>query len=85
VNYEKGIVTLISFLPQDFIGDTISIVVAPTSTNIVPIRNQILLIAQSKVQVIDDLSGNVVANVTSIETIGQTQSSVIPGGRLNNF
>jgi len=85
VNYEKGIVTLISFLPQDFIGDTISIVAAPTTTNIVPIRNQILLMAQSKVQVIDDLSGNVVANVTSIETIGQTQSSVIPGGRLNNF
>jgi hypothetical protein len=85
VNYESGIVEIIAFLPQDFIGDAISIITAPTTTNVVPIRNQILLMAQSKVQVIDDLSGNVVANVTSIETIGQTQSSVIPGGRLNNF
>jgi hypothetical protein len=41
--------------------------------------------AQSKIQVVDDLSGIVVAYVSSVETIGQTQTSVIPGGRLNNF
>ena len=85
VDYENGIITINSFLPQSYDGSAISIVVAPTSTNIVPIRNQILLMAQSKVQIIDDLSGIVVAYVSSVETIGQTQTSVIPGGRLNNF
>jgi hypothetical protein len=85
VDYENGIITINSFLPQSYDGNAISIVVAPTSTNIVPIRNQILLMAQSKIQVVDDLSGIVVAYVSSVETIGQTQTSVIPGGRLNNF
>lgn len=85
VNYEDGTVTLESFLPQSFSGSTLSIVAAPTTTNIVPIRNQILLMAQSKIEVIDDLSGIVVASASSVETIGQTQTSVIPGGRLNNF
>jgi hypothetical protein len=85
VDYENGIVTITSFLPQAYDGSTMSIVCSPTTTNIVPIRNQILLMAQSKIQVIDDLSGVVVASVASVETIGQTQTSVIPGGRLNNF
>jgi len=85
VDYENGIVTITSFLPQSYDGSTMSIVCSPTTTNIVPIRNQILLMAQSKIQVIDDLSGVVVASVASVETIGQTQTSVIPGGRLNNF
>ena len=85
VDYEKGIITISAFLPQAFDGAAMSIVCLPTDTNIVPIRNQILLMAQSTVKVVDDLSGVVVASIASVETIGQTQTSVIPGGRLNNF
>jgi hypothetical protein len=85
VDYEKGVVTISAFLPQAFIGNTLSIVCSPTDTNIVPIRNQILLMAQSTVKVVDDLSNVVVASIVSVDTIGQTQTSVIPGGRLNNF
>jgi len=85
IDYEKGIVTITAFLPQAYEGSTLSIVSAPVTTNIVPIRNQILLMAQSKIQIIDDLSNVVVASIASVETIGQTQTSVIPGGRLNNF
>lgn len=85
VNYEQGVVTIPNFLPSEFTGDAMSIVCAPTSFNISPIRNQILLIDQSTIEVVDDITGIAVARVSNVETIGRTESSVVPGGRLNNF
>jgi hypothetical protein len=78
-------VTISSFVPDSSTGAEISIVVAPTNPNIVPIRNQILLMSQSVVNVIDDNTGKTVAVASNVDTIGQTATLLTPTGRLYNF
>jgi len=85
INYETGAVTISSFVPDSSTGAEISIVVAPTNPNIVPIRNQILLMSQSVVNVIDDNTGKTVAVASNVDTMGQTATLLTPTGRLYNF
>jgi hypothetical protein len=85
INYETGAVTISSFVPDSIMGTEISIVVAPTNPNIVPIRNQILLMSQSVVNVIDDNTGKTVAVASNVDTMGQTATLLTPTGRLYNF
>jgi hypothetical protein len=85
VDYDAGIVRLNSFQPSAFSGETMSIVVAPSSPNISPIRNQILLMSQCEVNMIDDVTGKTLATASNIETIGQTSTLLTPSGKLYTF
>ena len=85
IDYETGAVTISAFIPDSIAGTEISIVVSPNNPNIIPIRNQILLMSQSVVNVIDDNSGKTVAVASNVETIGQTATLLTPTGRLYNF
>ena len=85
VDYDNGIVQINNFLPSEVVGDQLSVVVAPLSPNIKPIRNQILLMSQSVVNIIDDATGKTVATASSIDTIGQTATILTPSIKLTNY
>ena len=85
VDYDNGIVQINNFLPSEVVGDQLSVVVAPLSPNIKPIRNQILLMSQSVVNIIDDSTGKTVATASSIDTIGQTATILTPSIKLTNY
>ena len=85
IDYDQGIVYINNFLPTDYTGDTVSVIAAPTSPNISPVRNQILLMAGSVVNIIDDSTGRTVATASSIDTVGQTATILTPSIKLTNF
>jgi len=85
INYDTGVVTIESFLPESYDSDAISVIAAPISPNITPVRNQILLMSQSEVNVVDDNTGLLLATATNIETIGQTATLLTPSLKLYNF
>jgi hypothetical protein len=85
IDYDAGTITLNSFQPSSFSGETMSIVVAPNSPNIAPIRNQILLMSQCEVNIVDDVTGKTLATASNIETIGQTSTLLTPSGKLYTF
>jgi hypothetical protein len=85
VNYETGVVTINNFLPSSFTGSSISIIVAPRYPNVAPVRNQILLISQSHVNIVDDSTGKVVATSSNIDTVGQTATILTPTVKLYNY
>jgi hypothetical protein len=85
IDYETGSVTISNFVPGSISGSELSIVVAPVNPNIIPIRNQILLMSQTIVNVIDDNTNNIVAVSSNVDTIGQTATLLTPTGRLYNF
>ena len=85
INYETGAVSIVNFLPSSYTGSEISIIVAPKYPNVAPIRNQILLISQSHVNIIDDTTGKVVATSTNIDTVGQTATILTPTVKLYNY
>jgi hypothetical protein len=85
VDYDNGVVQINEFLPSAIEGNEVSVIVSPLSPNIKPIRNQILLMAQSVVNIIDDNTGKTVATASNIETIGQTATILTPSIKLTNF
>ena len=85
IDYDTGSIIVESFLPTSYTGDTISVIAAPLSPNISPIRNQILLISQSEVNIIDDNTGRTLATASNVETLGQTSTLLTPSLRLYNF
>jgi hypothetical protein len=85
IDYLNGIVTIVSFLPGAIDSDVISVFVAPVDPNITPIRNQIMLMSQSIVNIIDDSTNKVVSISTNIETIGQTAIILPPTTKLYDF
>ena len=74
IDYEEGLVTLSSFLPVSVTNTELSIFAEPESFNIVPVRNQILLISSASIVVVNDVTGNVDARITSVATLGTTES-----------
>jgi hypothetical protein len=85
INYDTGVVTIDNFVPTSYTGDALSIIAAPLSPNITPVRNQILLMSQSDVNIIDDNTGITIATASSIETVGQTATLLTPSIKLYNF
>ena len=85
INYDTGVVAIDNFVPTSYTGDAISIIAAPLSPNITPVRNQILLMSQSDVNIIDDNTGITIATASSIETVGQTATLLTPSIKLYNF
>jgi len=85
IEYEVGIVNISSFLPTAYSGSGVSVFVSPISPNITPVRNQILLISQTRVDIVDDKTNQTVATASNIETIGQTATIQTPSIRLYSF
>ena len=85
IDYDTGTVDIMNFLPTSYTGDSISVIAAPLNPNISPVRNQILLISQSEVNVIDDNTGLTLATASNVETIGQTATLLTPSLKLYNF
>lgn len=88
VDYDTGVVTISNFVPSAIPGgdgSEISLISAPVSPDITPIRNQILLMSQSEVNVVDDTTGKTVAVSRNVETTGQTATIITPSVRLYNF
>ena len=88
IDYDTGVVTISNFVPSAIPGgdgSEISLISAPVSPDITPIRNQILLMSQSEVNVVDDTTGKTVAVSRNVETTGQTATIITPSVRLYNF
>ena len=51
VNYTTGVINLISFSPKSLTGNTLNITVTPASSDVAPVREQILLIQAEDVTV----------------------------------
>ena len=85
INYDAGIITINNFVPTSYFGSGLSILAAPVNPEIIPIRNQILLMSQSEVSVVNDITGKQEALVSNIETVGQTAIILQPQRKLYNF
>lgn len=67
VNYTLGTINLVSFSPKALTGDTLDITVTPASSDIAPVREQILLIEA------EDVTVTTIADSTS--TLGSVTTS----------
>jgi len=85
IDYDTGVVTINSFLPTSFTGSVMSLIVVPVNPNVQPIRNQILLMSQSKVNIIDDVSGKVLASADNIDTVGQTATILTSTSKMYSY
>lgn len=85
VDYNIGTMQINSFLPSAFSGSGISLFASPISPNITPVRNQILLLSQTRVDLVDDNTNQTLAVSSNIDTIGQTATIQTPSIRLYNF
>jgi hypothetical protein len=82
IDYTNGIVNVSNFALTEFSGDAISMFATPIFPDVTPIRNQILLMSQSEVNVVDDTTGKTVAVSRNVETFGQTATLITPSVRL---
>lgn len=85
IDYTSGTMQINSFLPSAFSGSGISLFASPVSPNITPVRNQILLLSQTRVDLVDDNTNQTLAVSSNIDTIGQTATIQTPSIRLYNF
>ena len=73
IDYKTGKVVLSNFLPNSYVGDDLRIIVEVDSYNITPVRNQILLITNTIIDVVDDVT-NLRASRLEATTAGSTTS-----------
>jgi hypothetical protein len=71
IDYDIGLITLNAFKP-DAINGEINITVKLADYNVYPIRNQILLLTESRVKVLNDISSREEFLTSSISTVGTT-------------
>jgi len=79
VNYTTGLVKLDAFLPTAYTGSFLSIYAEPNDKDITAVRNQILLIANAKVTVLNDVTSQVDAKTVTATTSGVTTTVVDSG------
>jgi len=72
IDYLTGTVILNDILITDYEGDALEIIVDPDTSDIDPLRNQLLLIADATVSLYDTKLKSTVATVSSINTEGAT-------------
>jgi hypothetical protein len=75
VDYVNGIIKINSFLPSAIgNGGEIDLRVEIEEYNVSPVRNQILLIAGSKITLINDNTGTIDARLETVSTLGNITS-----------
>ena len=79
VNYTTGLVKLDAFLPTAYTGSFMSIYAEPNDKDVTAVRNQILLIANAKVTVLNDVTSQVDAKTVTATTSGVTTTVVDSG------
>lgn len=79
VNYTTGLVKLNAFLPTAIDGSFLSIFAVPHENDVTAIRNQLLLIANAKVTIIDDVTTAVAATTATATTSGVSTTVVDTG------
>ena len=72
VNYTTGDITLLNFDPTSVTGGVLKINAKPKSTEIIPVRAQIPLIADTSITLIDDNTKRVVDTFSGDLTLGDT-------------
>lgn len=70
ISYTNGIIVLKNFLPSAFVGNSISVYAKPVLPNIVPLRNQLLLLADTTVTVTEATTQVVSAKISTVATQG---------------
>ena len=78
VDYSGGLVSVNSFLPTDYAGE-LKIQITPESLNIDSIRNQIMLIAGARVNIVDNDTGETVAT-TVVQTTSGVETTLLSSG-----
>ena len=72
VDYKNGIVYLNAFKPDIVTGDALYLTARPVSQNINSVRNQIILLAGSRIVVLNDATSEVLARASDLSTLGDT-------------
>ena len=72
VDYKNGIVYLNAFKPDVVTGDALYLTARPVSQNINSVRNQIILLAGSRIVVLNDATSEVLARASDLSTLGDT-------------
>ena len=80
IDYERGIVVLTALAMTAFEGDELTLTTTPDQShvNIIPIRNQILLIRSATISVINEKSLQLEISNQSVTTIGSADSLLAP-------
>lgn len=71
INYDTGLVRLNSFNPSSTVGGELRISIVSDSKDFSPVKNQILLIADTTITIIDD-NTNAVISTAKVTTAGDT-------------
>ena len=72
VDYNTGLIVLNNLLITDYDGDYLELVIDPEEYFVTPVRNQILLIDDAKIDLYDIDLGAITATASNITTQGQT-------------
>lgn len=80
VNYDSGLIVIDNLIINAFSGDYLAINMVPVEKNIFGIRNQILLISDSKITTINDQTGAITSSVTNVPTAGVTTTNITENG-----
>ena len=79
VNYTTGLVKLDAFLPTAISGSTLSIFAVPDDKDVTAVRNQILLIANAKTTILNDVTSQIDATTVTATTSGVSTTVVDTG------
>ena len=72
VNYDTGLITLNNILISNYTGDGIKVYVDPDTNDINTLRNQILLIAEAKIEIYNNKLKRNTLSISEINTQGTT-------------
>lgn len=75
LDYTSGKFVINGIIITDYSGDSISIYIDPENNDYVPVRNQIILISNTKITMFDTVKQEIVLTSTDIETVGNSTVS----------
>ena len=79
IDYKNGTVVIKSFLPTAYEGSEVSIYASPAGLDVQAVRSIILLIANAKVTVVNDITSTIAAETVTATTSGVTTTTTDPG------
>jgi len=73
IDYDNGTVYINAFQPSSY-DEEIKILMRPSEENVEPIRNQILLFADTNIKIVNDKNNKIEATILAVNTIGSSTS-----------